>query len=224
MAKTNSNIDAVIKASSILDGFIKYNDDILYKYFDHYTKGGRLRDTESNSINIEAKNRANLASKGVKVYVDIDSFHLRILDRYLGINQIPKDVRGHNWVTEQAFGNHPPDDIKKKIFQALYSEKFYLVPCEFMDFVKLRYQQLKSPFNRSGRSFNDKVQEIDVLEMSKIILSLHEKGFSDILLYLYDGLLYDVQPNRLKNFLECCQEVINFPFKISINNQELRFN
>lgn len=220
----SDNLYTLSKASSILDGYYMYDDEKKYKYFDHYTKGGRFRDSLSNSINTEAKNRGKIRAKGVKVYVDIDSFHLRLLDQNLGINMIPRNERGHDWVIKQAFGNNPPEDIKIKIFQALYAEKFYLVPCEFMDFVSLRYKQLKSPLGRTGRTFNDKVQELDVLEMSKIILSVADHGYKDILLYLYDGLLYDVPVKKLTNFLEVLQNCITFPFKVNINDEELRFD
>lgn len=220
--KHNENISTLIKASSVLDGELRFDGELKYKYFDHYTKGARFHDIKANSINIEAQKRGHIETKGVRVHVDMDAFHLRLIDRFLNINLIPREEKGHDWLIDQAYGNYRPENAKQRVFQAIYSENFYMVPCHWMDMIKLNYQRLVSPLGRRNISFNYKIQEYDVLEMSKIINSISTFDFATIVLYLYDGLMIDVHPDHLKSFLEHLESVIEYPFRININDKEIR--
>lgn len=217
-------IDSVLEASFNLDGKITVGKEKLYKYFDHYTKGGRFRDVISNSISMERSKRADIKSKGVKVYVDIDSYHIRLIDEKLG-GMIPKNQRGHDWLIEQAYGDDkPPEEKQKKIvFTALYSENFDMLECEFTYMLQRKLHKFKSPTGRRNIPFNHIIQEMDVIRMSGFINKLYSNK-SNILLYLYDGLLFDVNKSYLKEFLNECKEVIDMPFTVNIKDEMLKFN
>ena len=221
----DDNIEHLIEASSRLDGYYTLDGDRYYQYFDHYTKGARFRDVISNSISIERATRERIDAKGIKVYVDIDSYHLRLINEVFD-GGMPRDQRGHNWLISEVFqeGKEPPEEEQKKlIFTSLYSGNFDMLPCDWTDKLSRSLYKFKSPLGRKKIPFNYIIQEMDVLRMSKIInkLSCNE---SKILLYLYDGLLFDVKPNYLEDFLEVCSEVIDFPFTVKIGEEKIRIN
>ena len=220
----SDNINTVIKASSNLDGFIHLQNKRVYKYFDHYTKGGRFRDVISNTISIEADKRKYIQTKGIKVYVDIDSYHLRLIDEVVG-NFMPKNERGHDWLMRQVFkeGQLPDKkDQKKLVFTALYGDNFEMLPCEFTETIQRKKYLFKSPLGRKKIPFNYIIQEMDVLRMSKFINQLQSSS-SDIVLYLYDGLLFDVKESYFEEFMNKCKKVIDLPFTFTVNEETLRF-
>lgn len=219
------NIEHLLKASSKIDGSYKMKGKKFYKYFDHYTKGSRFRDVISNSISIESSKRADIETKGVGVYVDIDSYHLRLIDQILG-GYIPRNERGHDWLMKQVFKEGKLPDVadqKKLVFTALYSENFSMLPCEFTEEIQMNKYKFKSPFKRKKIPFNYIIQEMDVLQMSKYINKL-QSDKSEILLYLYDGLYFDVEKNYLNTFLNKAKDIIDLPFRVNIDDEEIRIN
>lgn len=219
----DENVNTLLKAGNNLDGFFVMNNKKHWKFFDPYTKGARFRDTISNSISLEKQKRGGIATKGIKVYVDIDSYHLRLMDKKLG-GMIPKDQRGHDWLMEQVFGANVPkkEDQKKLVFTAFYGEQFNLLPCEFTDQLQKKKYLFKSPMLRHGIPFNYVIQEMDVLKMSSFINDLHSEQ-SKIILYLYDGILFDVQPTYLSEFISKCKQTIDLPFVLETRGKKFRF-
>lgn len=221
----SDNVEHLIEASSRLDGRYTLDEKRYYKYFDHYTKGSRFRDVISNSISTERVTRERIEATGIKVYVDVDSYHLRLIDGIID-GGMPRTERAHDWLMSQVFkeGMEPPEDEQKKlIFTSLYSGNFNMLPCDWTDTLERKLYKFKSPLGRKKIPFNYIIQEMDVLKMSKFINKLSCND-SKILLYLYDGLLFDVKPSYLEDFLEVCSEVIDLPFTVKIGEEKIRIN
>ena len=219
----NENVETLIEGSSVLDGYYSIDGQKHYQYFDHYTKGSRFRDVISNSISIEKHKREKIETKGIKVYVDLDSYHLRLIDEKIG-NMIPRDIRGHDWLISEVFekGKEPEvKEQKKLIFTSLYSGNFNMLPCDWTKKLEMKQYKFKSPLGRKGIPFNYIIQEMDVLRMSKYIRELYSNQ-SKTVLYLYDGVMFDVMPNYLEEFLDKCRKIIDLPFTVNIGKEKVR--
>lgn len=218
----SKNYDRLLKACSILDGEISVEGEKIRKTYDHYTSGARLRDTTGNTLSMKKERRNNVKTKGVAVEVDMDSFHLRILNEFIDGN-MPRQMRGHDWIVQEANLNRKKEEPKKQIFRAIYSERFHLVDCEFFHKLARNYRLIDSPFGRGHKNFNYVIQEYESLLMSKIILAINV-DYIDFLFYLYDGLIIDLKdPSKIKDFILLLKEKINLPFTVKVGNLEKRF-
>lgn len=214
--------DYLLKACAILDGEITVEGEKIQKTYDHFTSGARLRDTTGNTLSMKKERRNKVESQGVVLEVDMDSFHLRILNEFID-GGMPRQVRGHDWIVDQANLDTKKEEPKKQIFRAIYSERFHLVDCKFFHKLARNYRLIDSPFGRTHKNFNYVIQEYEALLMSKIICAINV-DYVDFLFYLYDGLHIDLKdPSKVKEFVLLLKEKINLPFTVKVGNLEKRF-
>lgn len=213
----NEASNIVLEASNLLDGILtlKNGDRSLetkFKWFDYYTKTGRLHDVSSNSINIKKERRWDIVpsvEQGILVLIDFDGFHIRIMDNKLGINKISKKEKAHEYLRKKSNSELGLPSFKKEVFHCLYSGNFSLIDYSWfkqvekninkLDFVlPIRHQE--DSYNR----FNTIIQQHEVLELSKMILNLKKEFKENIAfeLYLYDGVMISINKNHLDNFIE----------------------
>lgn len=216
----SKNYDSLIRAESILDGVVTFGNTVVRKEYDHFTSGLRLRDISGQTLSMKKTLRETIRTRGLRIDIDMESFHLRILNVLIK-GGIPNDIRAHDYILNEA--GLDSEDGKKRIFSAMYSENFDSIRSEFFRRLKNKYMNIRSPFGRNHNNFNYKVQEYESYLMSRYIQKINV-DYVDILLYLYDGIYVDLLDHtKLKDFIVHLRSNINLPFTVKIGNVEKRF-
>jgi hypothetical protein len=210
-----SNI--VLGASSILDGVLtlKNGDRVLerkFKWFEPYTKTGRLHDIAGNSINILKERRWDIIPSiddGILVLLDFDGFHIRIMDDVLGINTISRKQKAHEHLRDITNSTLDLPSFKKEVFRCLYSGDFSLIKHKWFREVEKNIHNMEFllPLHNhvdSYNKFNTIIQQHEVVKISELILNLKKefKGNIAFELYLYDGVMISIHGNELENLIK----------------------
>jgi hypothetical protein len=212
------NHNEVLKACSILSTDLLLKDDtIIAKNFNPYTVTGRLHDIGGNTVAMQKDDRNNVVYDGIKIELDIDGFHLRIIDKLLDLNILPKEEKAIEKIHNEVYTSLDRKDFKKEIYKSLYSESFHIQHL-FFEQVKSKYKTMRGALNDT-RNFNYVIQSHEVLEMSKIINNIPPDSYFDITFYLYDGLIIDAKPNKINDILLYLKS-LEYPFKIKMLDRE----
>lgn len=212
--KHSNNLNYIIFATSVLALNFSLNGLKIKTEYDYRSKTGRLMELNHGIISTKKEDRENLKTSGIKIELDLDGAHLRIIDLICKINMIPKSTKAVDWMIKNS--NNTLD--KTKIYTMLYSESFRLSSHPFFIEVAKHYKSLTSPLGRKHNDFNYIIQEYEVLVMSKLIYNLFA---TEVLFYfyMYDGLIFSVHPNYINIILSKLKEIQEFPLKVKIAGQ-----
>lgn len=211
----SSNIDTLIKASAILDGTNYLKDGTEQRvWFDHYTKTGRLHDIGSNSIAMPSQEKTSIQRSGVLVDVDVDGYHVRILDK-LFFNDIPDDVRAFKWLKNNSSFDGTVADFKQNFYQSIYSETFRLTSSEMVRKLSNVWKNVPPPFEIDHNNFNYKLQQYEVLGISQLIVAIPREFYNRINYYTFDGLVIDVKSKYFSEFIAFLK-TFTYPLKVNI--------
>lgn len=205
----NDNHTSVLKLCALVDG--KLND--TYKNLNPYTKTGRIRDIGANSITMKSEERAKVPVRGVRVDIDVDGFHLRIISKLLNYF-IPKNEKAIDFIQKDSNIEGSHGEFKTELYKSFYSERFDLIDSDFFRTLKKSYKQFDSLLNNTN-NFNYKIQQHEVVEMANIVLSIPKDWYHCILFYTYDGITFDIKKDRVKHFLKCLK-TMDYPFSVDI--------
>lgn len=205
----NKNHDIVLKFCNLLDG--KVWDK--HKSFNPYTKTGRLRDVGANSITASKELKTNIKTKGVKVEIDVDGFHLRIISRLMNFN-LPKNEKAIDFLKNTSDLDLSHDEFKKELYRSFYSESFDLIDNEFFRNLKKSFRGFNSVLDNTT-IFNYKIQQHEIFEMANMVINIPSDYYHDILFYTYDGLTFDVKAKYVRQFLEHLK-LFAYPFTVEM--------
>jgi hypothetical protein len=181
---------------------------------------------------------------GRLVLLDFESFHLRLMGKLIGW-PLPKDESVHMWLAKQYFMTDNPTEEQYKqgkqwTFEYLYGKnhtqgiEFFRAIYEWMDVWWDKIQKEGYITSREGRRielkhienpsrekvFNYLLQLTEMeVSMRAIhqLLPLYEAATSKLVLYTYDSLLIDHNPDDkqlLKDTIEILQQNNEFPVRI----------
>jgi len=205
----NDNHNTVLKFAGLIDG--KLNDSV--KNLNPYTKTGRLKDIGANSISMKKVDREKIPCKGVRVDIDVDGFHLRIISNLMDYI-IPKDKKAIDFFRKDSDITGSHGEFKTEIYKSFYSERFDLIDNEFFRILKKSYRSFPSLLNDTN-IFNYKIQQHEVVEMANMVLSIPKSLYHQILFYTYDGITFDVRKDRIKSFLTHLK-TMDYPFSVNL--------
>lgn len=214
-----SNHNEVLQFCSSIYGGNVLNEPIKLLPF---SKTGRLRDFSStNSISNVKDIRPIIKKKckGVPIEIDVDGFHVRLLAKLMDYD-IPKNKKALSFLREQYIGSDsiPYDEFKKMVYHSFYSEKFELIDSDFFIRLKDSYKRFDSVLDGT-HNFNYKIQQYEIYELSKFVNSIPRYFFYSVKLYIYDGLIFDVKPLYVKDFLKHLKKSF-FPFSVKLLDKE----
>lgn len=205
-------------------------DDMVYSDYNILTSTGRPSNA-FGGINFSALNKEDGSRKafvsrydnGQLVYVDFESYHLRLIAQFVGF-EFPNDAIGiHEYFARQYFDidgevtEEQYEESKRISFHALYGAMtketrdvaFFMKVAEFIDALWDRaclYGYLKTPIfkrripidtirnNNKQKLFNYFLQAYETesnIQLIRIINSLLTNSKVKLVMYLYDGFVFD---------------------------------
>lgn len=208
----NHYFDLMIYATAQLETGLRIDNITKNTEYNFFTASGRFREVNYNAIGLKKEEREKIKINGLKIALDLDGAHLRILDAISGgEGLLPPNTRAVQHLIDTSENTLD----KKKIYTMLYSESFVNSDHPFFQKIKRKYKTFKSPLERKHKNFNYIIQEYEAILISSLIYHLSSSRIRFVL-YLYDGLLIELQPDAFKEFVDKCKEIAYFPFKLEI--------
>jgi hypothetical protein len=211
----------LIRGSAVMDSRFNVGDTEVSIYLEPFTKSWRFKEMIDKTISKSEDVKLNSIDKegATLIKLDFDGAHLRVLDKLSNANSIPTNQKAVKSIIENISGDI--HIIKADLYKAMYSERFDIDHVLFKK-TKRVYQTFKSPFGIPDTPFNYIIQQHEVLNTSKLALSI-DSCVQKFLYYTYDGLYVLVNSDYVDRFFSTIQKFVSenkTPLTVTIKNKE----